>query len=135
MPEGRNRHATSRSKAGGSACFPRSDLLVSGEHEHGGHSSERIAPDNDHLRLARVTILYCPLPDAIPGGCATAPALARWLSARGCPADHVAALGMGASMDRIIWEWASKEGVMIATKDEGFAIWRIAYGVGTPPVV
>jgi len=63
------------------------------------------------------------------------PALARWLSAQGCPADHVADLGMDASSDRVIWEWASKEGSVIVTKDEDFAIWRIASSAGTPPVV
>ncbi|AHE97518.1 DUF5615 family PIN-like protein [Thioalkalivibrio paradoxus] len=51
------------------------------------------------------------------------PALARWLSAQGCPADHVADLGMEASPDRVLWEWASKEDVVIVTKDEDFAIW------------
>jgi len=63
------------------------------------------------------------------------PALARWLSAKGCPADHVADLGMEASPDRAIWEWASKEGVVIVTKDEDFAIWRIASSAKAPPVV
>jgi len=63
------------------------------------------------------------------------PALARWLSAHGCPADHVADLGMEASPDRVIWEWASKEGVVIVTKDEDFAIWRIASSANVPSVV
>jgi predicted nuclease of predicted toxin-antitoxin system len=59
------------------------------------------------------------------------PALAQWLSAQGCPADHVADLGMEAAPDRVIWEWASQEGVAIVTKDEDFAIWRIASSAGT----
>jgi predicted nuclease of predicted toxin-antitoxin system len=63
------------------------------------------------------------------------PALARWLCDQGYPADHVADLGMEASPDRAIWEWASKEGVVIVTKDEDFAIWRIASSARTPPVV
>ena len=42
---------------------------------------------------------------------------------------------MEASPDRVIWEWASKEGVVIVTKDEDFAIWRIASSARTPPVV
>lgn len=36
------------------------------------------------------------------------PALARWLSAQGCPADHVADLGMEASRDRVIWNGLHK---------------------------
>jgi predicted nuclease of predicted toxin-antitoxin system len=42
---------------------------------------------------------------------------------------------MEASPDRVIWEWASKEGVVIVTKDEDFAIWRIASNAKAPPVV
>jgi len=53
-----------------------------------------------------VTILCCPLPDALPGGRATAAGPCAVLSAQGCPADHVADLGMEESPDRVIWEWA-----------------------------
>lgn len=63
------------------------------------------------------------------------PALARWLYAQGYPADHVVDLGMEGSPDRVIWEWASKEDVVIVTKDEDFAIWRIASSARTPSVL
>ena len=42
---------------------------------------------------------------------------------------------MAESPDRVIWQWAAQEGVVIVTKDEDFAIWRITSSTGTPPVV
>ena len=49
------------------------------------------------------------------------PALARWIAARGHRADHVAALGMEAVDDGIIWDYAVKNQAVIITKDEDFA--------------
>jgi predicted nuclease of predicted toxin-antitoxin system len=63
------------------------------------------------------------------------PALARWLSARGHPSDHVADLGMDAAADRVIWQWAERERAGIVTKDEDFAVSRIAHDSDTPQVV
>jgi predicted nuclease of predicted toxin-antitoxin system len=50
------------------------------------------------------------------------PALARWLSAQGCPADHVADLGMAESPDRVIWEWASKDTISITATGAAMGI-------------
>lgn len=63
------------------------------------------------------------------------PALARWLSAQGYPAEHVVDLGLDAVADRLIWQWAEREGAVIVTKDEDFALWRIAHPRQTPQVV
>ena len=49
------------------------------------------------------------------------PALARWLSANGHDAVHVADKGMQAATDRLIWDYALAEGWIIITKDEDFA--------------
>ncbi|WP_438749301.1 DUF5615 family PIN-like protein [Pararhizobium sp. O133] len=49
------------------------------------------------------------------------PALARWISARGYEAVHVADKGMQAAADRLIWEYALTDGWVIITKDEDFA--------------
>nr|WP_294507784.1 DUF5615 family PIN-like protein [uncultured Rhodopila sp.] len=49
------------------------------------------------------------------------PALARWLTAKGLPAEHVGDSGMQASPDAAIWEYALREGAAIVTKDEDFA--------------
>jgi predicted nuclease of predicted toxin-antitoxin system len=63
------------------------------------------------------------------------PAPARWLSKRGHPSDHVVDLDMDAAADRVIWRWAEREGPVIVTKDEDFAVWRIAYDSDIPKVV
>jgi len=48
-------------------------------------------------------------------------ALARWLSANGHTAEHVADRQMQAAADSAIWEWARRESSVIITKDEDFA--------------
>lgn len=63
------------------------------------------------------------------------PALARCLSAHDHPSDHVVDLGMDAAADRVIWQWAERERAVIVTKDEDFAIWRIAHNSDAPQVV
>ncbi len=49
------------------------------------------------------------------------PALARWLAAKGHAATHVGDIGMQASPDAAIWDYALREGAAIVTKDEDFA--------------
>ncbi len=49
------------------------------------------------------------------------PALARWLSASGHEADHVADKGMAAAKDTVIGEYALDNDFVIVTKDEDFA--------------
>jgi predicted nuclease of predicted toxin-antitoxin system len=49
------------------------------------------------------------------------PALARWLSAHGHPAEHVADCGLATADDRLIWDRAQRMGAVIVTKDEDFA--------------
>lgn len=48
-------------------------------------------------------------------------ALARMLSANGMDCRHVLDLGMEASSDQAIWEFARNESLVIVTKDEDFA--------------
>ena len=48
-------------------------------------------------------------------------ALARWLEAKGCAAEHVLALQLAQSRDEIIWERAARDGAVIVSKDEDFA--------------
>jgi len=48
-------------------------------------------------------------------------ALARWISAQGHKATHVADLGMLADDDSKIWRRAQKENAVIISKDEDFA--------------
>jgi predicted nuclease of predicted toxin-antitoxin system len=62
------------------------------------------------------------------------PALARWLSARGHPADHVLDLGLAAASDRIVWQKAHDLGAAIVTKDEDFT-GRVRSEPGDPAVV
>jgi predicted nuclease of predicted toxin-antitoxin system len=50
------------------------------------------------------------------------PALARWLSARGFDASHVADFGMEAASDQVIWRHATKTGAVLITKDEDFVV-------------
>ncbi|HEV2693211.1 MAG TPA: DUF5615 family PIN-like protein [Verrucomicrobiae bacterium] len=47
-------------------------------------------------------------------------ALARFLTSHGHQASHVLDLGMDEADDRIIWEYAGKNGCVIITKDEDF---------------
>jgi predicted nuclease of predicted toxin-antitoxin system len=49
------------------------------------------------------------------------PALARWISAQGHHAIHVAGLGLEADDDSVIWQHARKEKTIIISKDEDFA--------------
>lgn len=62
------------------------------------------------------------------------PALARWLSERGHPAEHVADIAMAGRDDRSIWDRAIAIGATIITKDEDFAIRRALASDG-PSVV
>ncbi len=48
-------------------------------------------------------------------------ALARWLEDQGCQADHVLALQLAQSHDKILWERAARDGYVIVSKDEDFA--------------
>lgn len=63
------------------------------------------------------------------------PALAKWLSTQGYRAEHVIDLGMEAAADRAIWQRAEREGAVIVTKDEDFAIWHIAHDGANPQVI
>ena len=49
------------------------------------------------------------------------PALARWLTAAGHEAEHVADTRMAAASDTAIWDFAIAASVVIVTKDEDFA--------------
>ena len=49
------------------------------------------------------------------------PALARWISAQGHKATHVADLKLLAEDDSKIWRHAQKENAIIVSKDEDFA--------------
>lgn len=42
---------------------------------------------------------------------------------------------MDAVADRLNWQWAEREDVVIVTKDEDFAVWRIEHPRQTPQVV
>lgn len=48
-------------------------------------------------------------------------ALARWLEAKGCHAEHVLPLQLAQARDEIIWERALCTGCVIVTKDEDFS--------------
>jgi predicted nuclease of predicted toxin-antitoxin system len=48
-------------------------------------------------------------------------ALARWIGAQGCEAEHVLALDLGQSTDLEIWMRAASRGAAIISKDEDFA--------------
>lgn len=61
------------------------------------------------------------------------PALARWLSANGHEAEHVADLRMQAASDSMIWTYALQAGIAIITKDEDFAQRKVLKDTG--PVV
>jgi len=62
------------------------------------------------------------------------PALATWLIGQGHTALHVFDLGLGRANDRTIWDRAVKDGAVIVTKDEDFAVRKALENVG-PKVV
>ncbi len=47
-------------------------------------------------------------------------ALARWLSGKGCHADHVLPLDLAQARDETIWARAAADGGIIVNKDEDF---------------
>lgn len=47
-------------------------------------------------------------------------ALARYLAANGRECAHVQDVGLDATEDRIIWQYAKERGLTIITKDEDF---------------
>jgi predicted nuclease of predicted toxin-antitoxin system len=63
------------------------------------------------------------------------PALARWLTAAGHPSEHVADIGMAAAQDSAVWEYAERNGAVIVTKDQDFAVLRIVSDAPAPSVV
>jgi len=63
------------------------------------------------------------------------PALARWLEAKGYTAAHVLDIGMGDASDLAIWHEASQGRYVIITKDEDFALWRVAATEAVPSVI
>ena len=58
------------------------------------------------------------------------PALARWISAQGYSAYHVADIGMASARDPEIWDRAYGDGAIIINKDEYFAMLRTIYPDG-----
>jgi predicted nuclease of predicted toxin-antitoxin system len=56
------------------------------------------------------------------------PALADWLTGRGCDAIHVRETGSASRPDREIWSEALAGGFLIITKDQDFARRRSAAG-------
>ena len=62
-------------------------------------------------------------------------ALARFLADRGFACRHVLDLGMEASDDRKIWQFAKDEKMVIVTKDEDFALMADHHGEAAPQVV
>jgi len=61
------------------------------------------------------------------------PALARWLTAHGHEAKHVADREMASASDAAIWDFAIQTTAAIVTKDEDFAQRKAMTGTG--PVV
>ena len=62
------------------------------------------------------------------------PALARWLTANGHMAEHVADRHLAAASDAAIWDCALQEASAIVTKDEDFALRKTLSSTG-PSVV
>lgn len=58
------------------------------------------------------------------------PALAKWLSAAGHSAEHVADCGLGAASDREVWSYALREECVVVTKDEDFPSRLLLEGSG-----
>jgi predicted nuclease of predicted toxin-antitoxin system len=52
------------------------------------------------------------------------PALARWLTAEGHEAEHVADCGLESAPDTAIWRYALKARAVLITNDEDFVILR-----------
>ena len=48
------------------------------------------------------------------------PGLARWLTARGYPTEHVNRVDLGIASDRAIWLYAAHTAAALVTKDEDF---------------
>ncbi len=48
------------------------------------------------------------------------PGLARWLTTRGYPAEHVNRVDLGIASDRDIWLYAARTAAALVTKDEDF---------------
>jgi len=48
------------------------------------------------------------------------PAFARMLTSKGQVAGHVSDFGLQTASDRVIWDYALREGLAIITKDEDF---------------
>jgi len=53
------------------------------------------------------------------------PALARWLTAQGHEAAHVADIGLGAADDMSIWRHACADGYALISKDDDFVLLRL----------
>jgi predicted nuclease of predicted toxin-antitoxin system len=49
------------------------------------------------------------------------PGLARRLTARGYPAEHVNRVHLGVASDRDVWRYAARTAATLVTKDEDFA--------------
>ena len=47
--------------------------------------------------------------------------LVPWLEAKGCLAQHVLSLNLAQSPDEVIWSHASREDMVLVSKDEDFA--------------
>ena len=61
------------------------------------------------------------------------PALARWLSAAGHEAEHVADRGLQSASDQAVWDHATSSDAVLVTKDEDFASRLLVEGSG--PVI
>lgn len=62
-------------------------------------------------------------------------ALARFLAANDFDCQHVQDIGMGATDDRAIWEYAKSHDMAIVTKDEDFQLMADRQGNIPPQVV
>jgi len=62
------------------------------------------------------------------------PALARFLNDAGHQAEHVYDIGLGASSDRAIWNYALQNRAAIITKDEDF-VSLVSVQSDTPSVI
>ena len=61
------------------------------------------------------------------------PALARHLNGPGVTCLHVRDVGLSSATDKVIWEFAKLEGMVIISKDEDFPL--LSNALGTPPQV
>jgi predicted nuclease of predicted toxin-antitoxin system len=61
------------------------------------------------------------------------PELALWLRRSGHQADHTEWVGLGASVDAVVWAYARQTGSIIVTKDSDFAGMRRR--IGDPKVI